>query len=99
MKRICQVISRRLTVLYTWYCPMSVFICVSLLVSFCSRLFHPQISKMVLFVTMLLPALYYVYRAMVSHAVSLYKLLAYCVGLMLSPFCYRQFHFGPGGSR
>ena len=40
IKRICKVISCRVMILYTQYCPMSFFICLSLEVSFCSRWFH-----------------------------------------------------------
>ena len=51
IKRICKVISCRLMVFYTQYCPISVFSYVSLLISFRSRWFHLQTSKMVLFAT------------------------------------------------
>ena len=49
IKHIFKVISCRLMILYAQYCPMSFFICLSLQVSFCSRWFHLQTSKMVLF--------------------------------------------------
>ena len=49
---IYKVIFCRLTILYTHYCSMSVFICVnSLSALFCSRWFNLQASEMVLFAT------------------------------------------------
>ena len=48
---LCKIIFCRLMILYTQYCPMSVLICVSLLlVSLRSEWFHLQTSEMVLFV-------------------------------------------------
>ena len=49
---IYKVIFCRLMILYTQYCPMSVFICVSSLPApFCSKWFKLQASEMVSFVT------------------------------------------------
>ena len=49
---ICKIIFCRLMMLYTQYCPMGVFICVSsLLFPYCCRCFHLQTPEKVLFVT------------------------------------------------
>ena len=65
--RICKIISCRLMILYTEYCPMSVFICVTLLVSFRCRWFHLQTSKIVLFETKTIANVSF-YQAMVLNA-------------------------------
>ena len=63
-------------ILYTQYFPMSVFICVSLLVSFRSRWFHLQTSEMVLFLTVTIASVL-LYWAMVLHAVFSYEFLVF----------------------
>ena len=65
---ICKVISCRLIMLYTQYCPMSVFIWVSsLLVPFNFRWLHLQPSEMVVLVTTTVANIVF-YWTMVLHA-------------------------------
>ena len=90
IKCISKVISFRLMILYTHF-PMSVFICVSLLVSFRSWWFHLQTSEMVLFLTVTI-ANVLLYWAMVLHAVFSYEFLVFFV----SVHCW--VHLVPGGS-
>ena len=78
IKRIFKVISCRLMILYAQYCPMSFFICLSLQVSFCSRWFHLQTSKMVLF-GMITIANVVFYWVIELDAVSSYEFLIFSV--------------------
>ena len=97
---ICKVIFRRLMILYTQYCPMSVFNCVSSLrFPFFSRLFHLQTSEMVLFLTITIANVAF-YWAMVLHVQFLpMNFLLFCVSLFLSPSQYRCFLVVPARSR
>ena len=105
IKHISKVISFRLMILHTQYFPMSVFICVSLLVSFRSRWFHLQTSEMVLFLTVTI-ANVLLYWAMVLHAVSSYEFLVFflcqfiaeAILFQVFPACYRWFQLIPGSS-
>ena len=78
IKHIFKVISCRLMILYTHYCPMSFFICLSLQVSFCSRWFHLQTSKMVLFGTITIANVVF-YQVIELHAISSYEFIIFSV--------------------
>ena len=78
IKHIFKVISCRLMILYTQYCPMSFFICLSLQVSFCSRWFHLQTSKMVLFGTITIANVVF-YLVIELHMVPSYEFLIFSV--------------------
>ena len=78
IKHIFKVISCRLMILYTQYCPMSFFICLSLQVSFCSSWFHLQTSKMVLFRTITIANVVF-YQVIELHAISSYEFIIFSV--------------------
>ena len=97
---IYKVIFCRLMILYTQYCSMSAFICVSSLPApFCSRWFHLQASEMVFFVTITIVNVVF-YWAMVLHVRFLpMNFLFFCVGSLLSTSRYRWFQVVPTRSR
>ena len=95
---ICKVIFCRLMILYMQYCPMSVFICVSLLlVPYCSRWFHLQTSELVLLITMATVVFYW---AMTLHVQFLpINFLVFLCQFITNPSCYRWFQIVPTHSR
>ena len=96
---ICKLIFCRLMILYTQYCPMSVFICVSLLlVPFHFRWFHLQTSEMVFFTTIAIAEVV-LYWAILLHAQFLPRNFFICVSLLLSPSSSRSFQVNPACSR
>ena len=83
-------------ILYTQYCPMGVFFCVSqLLVPFSSSCFHLQISEMVLFVT---TAIAFYWAMVIASSVSTMNFLFFCVSSLLSLSRYRWFNLVLGSS-
>ena len=95
---VCKVIFCMLMILYTQYCPMSVFIFVSSLpVPFCFRSFHLQTSEMVLFVTItMFIANVSFYRAMALR-VQFHPMnfLFFCVRSLLAPSHFSWFQVVP----
>ena len=95
---ICKVICSRLMILYTQYCLMGFFVCVSwLLVPFRRGWFHLQTSEMVLFVKITIAKVVF-YWTMVLIAQFLPVNLLFFVSSMLSPSRYRYFQLVAGGS-
>ena len=81
---------------YTQYCPMSVFIySSSLLAPFRFRWFHLQTSEMVLLMTITIADVVF-YWVIVLQTVSSYEFVVFCVSLLLTPSHYRWFHLVPG---
>ena len=97
---IYKVIFCILMILYTQYCSMSVFSCVSSLpVPFCPRWFHLQTPEMVLFVTITVAKVVF-YLAVVLHVQFLpMSFLLFCVSSLLRPSSYRWFQAVPARSR
>ena len=103
IKRICKVISCRLVILYTQYCLMNFFICVSLQVSFGSRWFHLQKSKILLFVAITIANVVF-YWTIVFHAQFLPMNFSFLVSFVAEsifqvvPACSRCFQLVLGSS-
>ena len=88
---ICKIIFCRLMMLYTQYCPMGVFICVSsLLFPYCCRCFHLQTPEKVLFVTITVATI-------VSYGflVCLCQFVAESISLKVVLPCYRWYEIVP----
>ena len=105
---ICKVMSCRIMILYTQYCLMNVFICVSsVLVPFRTRWFHLQTSEIVFFVTITTANVRF-YWTMVLHArflpmdfLFLCQFVAESISLQTVSPCSRWFQvvqLVPGGS-
>ena len=97
---ICKVICSRLMILYTQYCSVGVFICVSSLqVLFCYREFHGQASETVLFVTMTIANVVFYWLMALNVQFLAMNFLFFCASPLLSPSRYRCFQVVPARSK
>ena len=94
IKRICKVISCRLMILYTQYCPMSFFICVSLQVSFGSIALY----RTIVFHAQFLPMNFSFLVSFVAESILLQVVPPCSRWFQIVPACSRCFQLVPSSS-